>query len=103
MEKPPPCSPRGIANSCASALYEWRVNGRGPLGGDHWRGWRLAGRVLVSPDGDRISPERLRGLLWRERAERPAQGRSKKRFSERPVGDAGADEGRVRHLFPRPR
>lgn len=32
-----------------------------------WAGWRMAGRVLVSPDRDRISPERLRGLLWREK------------------------------------
>lgn len=29
-----------------------------------WRGWRMAGRVLVSPDGDRITPERLRGILF---------------------------------------
>ncbi len=32
-----------------------------------WYGWRMAGRVLVSPEGDRIAPERLRGLLWSER------------------------------------
>jgi hypothetical protein len=30
-----------------------------------WRGWRLAGRHLVSPDGDRITPERMRGILAR--------------------------------------
>lgn len=29
----------------------------------------MAGRELVSPDGDRITPERLRGLIWRLRAE----------------------------------
>ncbi|WP_202843423.1 DUF3653 domain-containing protein [Luteimonas saliphila] len=39
-----------------------------PLHGP-WDGWRLAGRELVGPDGDRISPERLRGLLWRQQAE----------------------------------
>lgn len=27
----------------------------------------MAGCVLVSPDGDRISPERLRGILFREK------------------------------------
>lgn len=32
-----------------------------------WRGWRMAGRVLVSPDGDRITPERLRGILFGEK------------------------------------
>lgn len=31
-----------------------------------WAGWRMAGHELVSPDGDRVRPERLRGLLWRE-------------------------------------
>lgn len=30
----------------------------------------MAGRVLVSPDGDRIAPERLRGLMFREAMER---------------------------------
>jgi len=34
-----------------------------------WAGWRLAGRDLVSPDGDRINPQRLRGLLFRQDAE----------------------------------
>ena len=30
----------------------------------------MAGPDLVSPDGDRIRPERLRGLLWRDAQER---------------------------------
>lgn len=34
-----------------------------------WSGWRMAGTALVSPDGDRITPERLRGLLFRAAAE----------------------------------
>jgi hypothetical protein len=34
-----------------------------------WYGWRLRSRHLVSPDGDRMTPERLCGLLWRDRAE----------------------------------
>ena len=34
-----------------------------------WSGWRMAGRELVSPEGDRITPERLQGLLWRQAAE----------------------------------
>lgn len=29
----------------------------------------MAGRELVSPDGDRISAERMRGLLWRAQLE----------------------------------
>ena len=31
-----------------------------------WEGWRMAGRFLVAPDGQRITPERLRGMLWAE-------------------------------------
>ena len=30
----------------------------------------MAGRFLVSPDGDRITPERLRGILFAEAARR---------------------------------
>lgn len=30
-----------------------------------WLGWRMAGRYLVGPDGQRVTPERLRGLAWR--------------------------------------
>jgi len=31
-----------------------------------WAGWRLAGNVLISPDGLRITPEGLRGVMVRE-------------------------------------
>jgi len=41
------------------------VHNRMPLYGP-WAGWRMAGRELVSPDGDRISPRRLLGILWAE-------------------------------------
>lgn len=36
---------------------------------ESWPGWRFSGDKLVSPDGDRITPERLRGLLWRQASE----------------------------------
>lgn len=63
----PPCWPDGhpCPNPCAAALYERDVYGKQYLTAE-WQGWRLAGRVLVSPDGDRISPERLRGILFHE-------------------------------------
>ncbi len=66
MERPP-CWAEGQAcpNDCASQHYQRVVANIVPLHGD-WAGWRMAGRCLVSPDGDRISPERLRGVLWRE-------------------------------------
>lgn len=47
------------------AHYDRTVYNITPLYGP-WSGWRMAGRVLVSPDGDRITPERLRGLMFRE-------------------------------------
>lgn len=34
-----------------------------------WAGWRMAGNDLVSPDGDRVSPTRMRGILFRLQAE----------------------------------
>ncbi|MBE0315027.1 NAD(P)H-dependent oxidoreductase [Xanthomonas citri pv. punicae] len=33
-----------------------------------WAGWRLAGRDLVAPTGERIPERRLRGLLWHANA-----------------------------------
>lgn len=33
-----------------------------------WTGWRMAGRFLIAPSGQRITPERLRGMLWEEKA-----------------------------------
>ena len=73
----PPCWPEGqtCPNACAYQLVERTVYNKTPLYG-HWAGWRMAGQCLVSPDGDRISPERLRGILFaeasRKRLFRPA-------------------------------
>ncbi|MCD9030365.1 phage protein [Luteimonas sp. Y-2-2-4F] len=50
------------------AHYERVVHNRCSLHGP-WTGWRMAGRDLVSPHGDRFSPERLEGLAWRMQAE----------------------------------
>lgn len=41
------------------------VYGTAPLYGP-WMGWRTAGRYLIGPGGVRVTPERLRGLLWAE-------------------------------------
>ena len=63
----PPCWSEGQScpNACAFQLLERTVYNKTPLHG-HWAGWRMAGRYLVSPDGDRINPERLRGILFAE-------------------------------------
>lgn len=62
----PPCWPEGsqCPNPCAEAHWERTVRNHTPLHGA-WGGWRLAGKELVSPNGLRVSPERLMGLAWR--------------------------------------
>lgn len=92
----PPCWPVGqpCPNPCAAALYDRTVYNRQHLSGP-WTGWRMAGRELVSPDGDRITPERLRGLLWRQASEqRLAQVRARNR---RRVSDSVVTVLRVRN------
>lgn len=65
----PPCLiPGQIMNDCARNLYAEKVLGHVDLAAD-WAGWRLRGRWLVSPEGERINPERLRGILFREAGE----------------------------------
>jgi len=63
----PPCWPEGqpCPNACAEQYRNRVIRNQTPLYGE-WAGWRMAGRCLVSPDGDRISPERLRGILFAE-------------------------------------
>ena len=82
----PPCWPddQPCPNPCAGSHYERTVYNRLHLYGP-WAGWRFAGQVLVSPDGDRITPERLRGILWRETSE--ARLRSRRR-NGKPEGRA---------------
>lgn len=66
----PPCiRPGKTINPCARRLYDEKVLGHVDLAAE-WSGWKLRGRWLVSPDGDRISPERLRGVLFREGGEK---------------------------------
>jgi len=62
-----PCWTAGqpCLNKCAAADYQRLVLNQVELTGP-WLGWRLAGCDPVSPDGQRISPERLRGLIFRQ-------------------------------------
>ena len=65
----PPCVvPGSRLNECAGRLYREKVLGHVDLSAD-WAGWKLRGAWLVSPDGQRINPLRLRGLLFREAGE----------------------------------
>jgi hypothetical protein len=87
-----PCHDQGcVPNACASAHYNRITYNQTALHGA-WHGWRMAGRDLVSPDRQRISPERLRGLLFRQEAEeRLAQLRIRKNLrshaSTKPAGE----------------
>lgn len=49
--------------------------------GYEWQGWRMAGRYLVSPEGDRICANRLLWLMRRE-------GMREKLFKQVEVRDA---------------
>ena len=85
----PPCWPSDGSrpNACTLAhadhILRNHVELRGP-----WAGWRLAGRELVSPDGLRLSAERLRGIAWREEAEQ-RRDRARSRNEQRKAGQRG--------------
>lgn len=66
----PPCwAPRTpCPNPCAQQVHDQVTRNHVRLHGP-WAGWRLVGRDLVSPDGMRMSAERVRGLAWRQEAE----------------------------------
>lgn len=76
----PPCWPekKPCPNACAAQVLDHVTRNHVRLYGP-WSGWRLAGRDLVSPDGLRLPPERVRGLAWRaEQEARLAAVRSRK-------------------------
>jgi len=96
------CSPRPLhrATTCTSARNRRHHQ---HLGGP-WAGWRMAGRVLVSPDGDRITPERLRGLLWRHTLEQrrdEARSRREKRVTSGEVTTLRARNSELSRRKPR--
>ena len=54
---------------------------------EHWSGWAFSasGRHFVSPDRQKITPERLAGLLWRDAMELRRAGLKSRREAEKPV------------------
>jgi hypothetical protein len=52
-------------------------------------GWSLRGNYLVSPHGDRMTPERLAGLAWRDQMELRLAGYASRRKAEAGMGKAG--------------
>jgi hypothetical protein len=76
----PPCLKPGLPmNHCAARLYQEKVLGHVDLTGD-WAGWRLRGRDLIAPDGTRINPRALHGLLFRwTNEQRVARARARER------------------------
>ena len=45
-------------------------------------GWSVRGNYLVSPDGDRMTPERIAGLAWRDQMELRVAGFASRRQAE---------------------
>lgn len=52
-------------------------------------GWSLRGNYLVSPNGDRMTPERLAGLAWRDQMELRLAGYASRRKAEAGTRRAG--------------
>ena len=52
-------------NPCARLVWALHAEQHVDLTGK-WAGWKLRGRELVSPHGDRITPQRLAALLYME-------------------------------------
>lgn len=66
LDRRPPCWEVGkpCPNACAQDVHRRVIDNHVELSGP-WAGWRLAGRDLIAPSGERIPERRLRGLLWR--------------------------------------
>lgn len=47
-----------------------------------WDGWRISGRYLIDPSGQKITPGRLRGLLWRDEIELRRAGFASRKRAE---------------------
>ncbi len=54
------------------------------LSEQEWTGWKVRGRYLIAPDGQRIHQRRLLGLMWREEQELRRAG-----FASRDTADRG--------------
>ncbi|MGV6490320.1 DUF3653 domain-containing protein [Stenotrophomonas rhizophila] len=52
-------------------------------------GWSVRGNYLVSPEGDRMTPERLVGLAWRDQMELRLAGYASRRKAEAGSRKAG--------------
>lgn len=60
-----------------AALVDQQIDLSGP-----WAGWRVRGRDLVAPHGQRIPARRLEGLLWREEMELRRAGFASRKKAE---------------------
>lgn len=58
--------PRGYRELLTAAARGHLIPANGTRERD-WRGFHFAGDLLTTPDGDTLTPGRLRALLWRER------------------------------------
>ena len=63
-----------------------------------WYGWRLRGRHLVSEDGQRMTIERLRGLMWRDKMELRLAGYASRRKAQEAKRAASGSPFKVKVL-----
>lgn len=49
-----------------------------------WKGyrWTDTGKYLITPEGDRITPQRLKGLIWRDSQELRLAGFASRKSAE---------------------
>lgn len=66
-----------------------------------WDGWRMAGRFLIAPGpAGRITPERLLGMLWEEKARRSTLAKNSPDWRSPPaINDLGGKILPARELF----
>lgn len=72
-------------------MYQVLVNGQLDMQNE-WKGWKLRGPYLVAPNGDRIMPQRLLGLLYVEKLQKRVLAAGKKKLqatAPAPLADTG--------------
>lgn len=78
-----PSQKRSIAEPSAQDLHAAYVYGKTP---QRWPGWRFTdtGTELVSPSGQRFTPQRLEGIAWRLEAEARRDAARARRKASKP-------------------
>ena len=73
--------PRDEDSDAAHFYYQAKVHNNIDLT-RQWSGFKLRGRDLVAPDGQRITVQRINGILWRDEMELRKKGFASRRKAE---------------------